>query len=256
MSKLTCCKPFRRALAAVAILCAAALPQSAAAQAANPWFTARLDFSADVLNFETAGVHFASSSPYVSLIQQGNQVTGIQWGIGQITLNQGNLTKVDSLGPTEQFSMIVGNETLMFQLGSVMTNYGQFGQVGLTLGVTGSPAPYYDPGNNVIALVSQDFQTTQAFSFPINNDPAQGRFVANSMRMLSIPFASDPAFGLLDAVSRGNFGMTPNMTRDQIYAMNLGTLTISAVPEPTSAVMLLLGLGVLGGMARRRQATT
>lgn len=255
MSKLTCCKPFRRALAAVAVLCAVALPQSAAAQAANPWFTARLDFSADVLNFETAGVKFASNSPYVSLIQQGDLVTGVKLGLGQITLNQGDLTSADSLGPTEQFSMIVGNETLTFQFGGVTTNYQQYGQAGLSFQVVGAPAPFYDPDNNVVMLVSQDFQTTQPFTFPMNSNP-QGRFVINSMHLQFIPFATDPAFSLLDAVSQGNFGMTPSVTRDQIYAMNLGTLTISAVPEPTSAAMLLLGLGVLGGVARRRRTTT
>lgn len=40
---------------------------------------------------------------------------------------------------------------------------------------------------------------------------------------------------------------------DEVFTQQTGTLAISAVPEPTSWAMMLVGLGGLGGMMRSRR---
>jgi hypothetical protein len=40
---------------------------------------------------------------------------------------------------------------------------------------------------------------------------------------------------------------------DEVLAQQTGTLAISAVPEPASWAMMLVGLGGLGGMIRSRR---
>ena len=76
--------------------------------------------------------------------------------------------------------------------------------------------------------------------------------ISNALRMPDALIVSEIICGLADACEGGNV----TLSQQAFTVQDSGSVSISAVPEPGAAAMLLAGLGFIAGMAYRRGKST
>lgn len=109
----------------------------------------------------------------------------------------------------------------------------------------GGYAGLLDNASGTIAGIGfADFTGVSAGNYSFASVTFQG--IAAGVAALSVTDANDPVYAWANDVFVGDFPEVVNFTG------STGQVVVTAVPEPESFAMLLAGLGVLAGAARRR----
>jgi len=109
--------------------------------------------------------------------------------------------------------------------------------------LTGFTGGFFLTGTDLVTLNFSDFNAGETFTFTVDlDDPANGAIteadVAGSAFTITAAALTSPAGAFVDLLNGTQAAVTVSTT----------------VPEPTSAVLLALGLGGLGILGRRRAA--
>lgn len=111
--------------------------------------------------------------------------------------------------------------------------------------MTSMPTGLYD--------VELTFHEIVKNSLPGVIDPINVDLGATNLNGLPIAFASKRTF-TIDGIAPHPFVLTLKGSTNYADVGYHGTITVSAVPEPENYAMLLSGLGLMAGIARRRKS--
>jgi hypothetical protein len=207
------------------------------AQPLPPSYMATLSLSSDTQNL--GPYSYSTNSTGVTITQQNGLVSDIGFALGQVSFSGAGIQSATPLNSNESFTVGVGAEQLTFTFTGILQDYMQVGQLAVFFGVSGDPIPYYDVSGPGLTLVSQQI------------DPSNNK--ATGLHLQFVPFFSDPAFGLLSAIDQANgLGAPSSADSAALYSLNIGDITVSAVPEPSTGALFLLGSVGMGLMSRRR----
>ena len=116
--------------------------------------------------------------------------------------------------------------------------------------------------NHIFSILFTSNQTSAAFAYGANYGQATFSALLNGTVIESFstsvgPISAKPYYGFTNIVFneiRFEQGNSPGGI--YTYAAYVDNLQVSTVPEPETYAMLLAGLGLIGGVARRRKQST
>jgi len=256
----------------LAVAAAAAVPSIAAAQTASPLTPRPVTTLTTTENFNTLAPTGSSNilPPGFQIVETGGTAADGFYAAGTGSSNAGNTYSFGAAGSTERALGALtsgGVSTIMF--GGIFTNALGATITSLALGYTGEQWRFADAANALLFDYSTDATTLQngnwtrapALDFaaivtsattqgPLDgNQPANQRQIAGTLAGLTI--ANGGNFGLR-FTQRDVTGSDPGLAIDDL-SFTARLAAVSAVPEPGTWAMLLLGFLSTGTLLRRRK---